>query len=193
LAKAIEVSDKGIQCALKFLAGEDGKDFNSESVKQEVSTWIGASGHPNIISVTDAFMHDDFFVIVSEYADGGSLNDWLKKHGDKAPSSQEAVKMMKGILSGLVHLHSKKITHRDLKPDNILLRGGFPCITDFGVSRMLEKTGLHSTKMAGSPFYMSPEAFIGNKAPQTDIWSMGVMFQELLCGYFPFYAENFLL
>jgi serine/threonine protein kinase len=178
---------------LKFLAGEDGKDFNSESVKQEVSTWIGASGHPNIISVTDAFMHDDFFVIVSEYADGGSLNDWLKKHGDKAPSSQEAVKMMKGILSGLVHLHSKKITHRDLKPDNILLRGGFPCITDFGVSRMLEKTGLHSTKMAGSPFYMSPEAFIGNKAPQTDIWSMGVMFQELLCGYFPFYAENFLL
>ena len=123
----------------------------------------------------------DHIIIVSEYADGGSLNGWLKANGGKAPTEEKALEMMRGILLGIEHLHSRSVVHRDLKPDNILLQGGFPRITDFGISRIVGE-GTMSTKAIGSPAYMSPESFAGNKSQQADIWSAGVIFYEMLTG-----------
>lgn len=185
--KQIQFSQRRVRHALKFLSNL-GDDVNMKAAEDEVDTWIEAGGHPNVMSVIDMLIANNHIVIISEFAEGGSLNSWLKKNGGKAPTQEQALDMMLGILRGIEHLHSRNVVHRDLKPDNILLQGNFPRITDFGISRIVS-TGTMSTKPIGSPAYMSPESFIGNKSPQTDIWSAGVILYEMLTGRFPYEHE----
>ncbi|HEX8194834.1 MAG TPA: SUMF1/EgtB/PvdO family nonheme iron enzyme [Pyrinomonadaceae bacterium] len=174
--------------ALKFLSNL-GDEINLKAAEAEIDTWIEASGHPNVMSVFDMFVHKEHIIIVSEYAEGGSLKNWLDANGKKAPSNEKAVEMISGVLRGIEHLHSRNIVHRDLKPDNILLQGDFPRIADFGISRIiLENSAL--TKAIGSPYYMSPESFLGSKSPQTDIWAAGVILYEMLTGTQPFGGET---
>lgn len=201
--KSIELSDDGILVALKFVAYQPQKNRTEDDfikqVKREVGTWIKASGHKNIISVQDGFaFRDDTFVIVSDFAEGGSLGDWLQANGGKSPSLEKTVEIMSEILDGLTHLHSQnpeKIIHRDLKPDNVLFKSGVPCITDFGVSRMSQTITQSMAQMAatsaGTPLYMSPESFNNQPASRSmDIWSAGVILYQMLSGSFPYYADN---
>lgn len=186
--KELQFSTRKVQHALKFLFNL-GEEINLKSAEAEIDTWIEASGHPNVMSVLDMLVHKDHVVIASEYAEGGSLKNWMKGFGGRAPSHETALKMMTGILSGIEHLHSRNVVHRDLKPDNILLQGNFPRITDFGISRIIS-AGSMSTVAMGSPFYMSPESFDGSKSTQTDIWSAGVILYEMLTGEHPYRADT---
>lgn len=192
--KKIELADKRVPFALKFISSQNQGGIDLETVKREVNTWIEASGNKQVVSVMDGFMHDQMFVIVSEYADGGSLRDWLRANGGKAPTIEKAVELMGGVLDGLTHLHNLKIVHRDLKPENILLKGEVPCIADFGVSRVIETLSFgdsFGTNAAGSPHYMSPESFERIiPSPQVDVWSAGVILYEMLCGKFPYQADT---
>jgi formylglycine-generating enzyme required for sulfatase activity len=182
--KALKFSNRKFHHALKFIANSD-DEINLRDVEAEIDTWISASGHPNVMPVLDMLVHRNSVVIVSEYADGGSLKDWLKVRGGKAGLTEKALEMTLGVLRGIEHLHARTVVHRDLKPDNILLQGEFPRITDFGISRIVsENTAV--TRAMGSPAYMSPEAFQGSKSPQTDIWSAGVILYEMLSGAYPF-------
>jgi formylglycine-generating enzyme required for sulfatase activity/tRNA A-37 threonylcarbamoyl transferase component Bud32 len=156
-----------------------------EDVEKEARVWEQAKGHPNVLPIVDADIHENQVFIACEYSPDGSLEDWLKPNGGKAPSMYAAVEMMRGILAGLEHLHKRQIIHRDLKPANILLQGDIPRITDFGIAKfILSETESHLIK--GSPAYMSPEAWQGNRDEQTDLWSASVMFYEMLCGQRPF-------
>jgi serine/threonine protein kinase len=168
--------------ALKLIMDDD-PDLNA--ISQESQVWAQVAGHPNILSIIEADMYDGQVVIVSEYAPDGSLEGWLKRNGGKAPSIDSAVAMMSGILSGLEHLHSKQIIHRDLKPANILLQGETPRLADFGLARVL-RSSANSGGIAGTPVYMSPEAFDGKRSEQSDIWSAGVIFYQMLAGRTPY-------
>jgi len=159
-----------------------------QAIQQEAQSWQQASGHPNVLPVLDADEYDGQVVIVSEYAPDGTLAEWMKKHGGKAPSIEAAVSMTCGILAGLEHLHGRKMIHRDLKPGNVLLQGATPRLTDFGVSRVLRTIG--STNVAGTPAYMAPEMFDGLYSEQTDIWAVGVMLYKLLTGALPFSQQG---
>ncbi len=192
--KKIEIADKKVPFALKFISGDAREISDFSIVKREINTWIDASGHKNIISVLDGFIYEDSFVIVSEFANNGSLRHWLRARGGKIESLEKCVEIMSGILDGLTHLHSQNIIHRDLKPENVLLKGDVPCIADFGVSRIVENNSLEisaGTNTAGSPLYMSPESFERIKpVPQIDIWSAGVMLFEMLSGRTPYAADT---
>jgi tetratricopeptide (TPR) repeat protein len=193
--KQIELADEGIPFALKFLINETHKGVNSEMVRNEVRTWIRAGNHANIVPVYDGFAHGRYLVIVSEYLEGGSLRDWLESNEKRAPSLENALHMMRGILRGLAHLHSRNIIHRDLKPENILLKNESPHITDFGVARIVEtfSQSAHQryTMGAGAPLYMPPEAFSeGQLTRQLDTWSAGIIFYEMLSGEYPFNAST---
>ncbi len=193
--KKIEIADKKVPFALKFISDSSHGISDYSSVKREINTWIDASGNKNIISVQDGFVYENLFVIVSEYANNGSLRQWLREHGGKSPGLEKTVEIMSGILDGLTHLHAQNIIHRDLKPENVLLKGDVPCIADFGVSRIVETASLEisqaGTNTAGSPLYMSPESFERIRpAPQIDIWSAGVMLFEMLSGKTPYSADT---
>lgn len=170
------------QVALKFPNDED---VDLDAVKQEAALWVRASGHPNVLTFMDADVYDGQVVIVSEYAPDGSLSRWLEAHGGRAPTVAAAVEMALGILAGLEHLHKRGIIHRDIKPDNILLQHETPRLADFGIARIL-KTTTKSTVATGTPAYMPPEAFDGQRNERTDIWSVGVIFYQLLSGRLPF-------
>ena len=175
------------QVAIKIALDEEP---DLEAIKQEASLWSQIGGHPNVLPMIEANIYDGQVVIVSEYAPDGSLESWLKINGGKAPTIEQAVNVTLGILSGLEHLHSKKVLHRDLKPANILLQGETPRLADFGLSRIL-KTTQQSTNASGTPAYMSPEAFDGKKVIQSDIWAAGVIFYQLLTGSSPFLARDY--
>lgn len=186
--KQLQFASRKFRHALKFLSNVT-NEIDLQNVEAEIDTWIEASGHPNVMSVLDMFAHQEHMIIVSEYAEGGSLHGWLKRPDGKVRSQEKAVKMMLGILGGIEHLHSRNVVHRDLKPDNILLQGNFPRITDFGISRIVSSNSM-LTRVVGSPAYMSPESFEGIKSPQTDIWSAGVILHEMLSGKLPFKANT---
>jgi serine/threonine protein kinase len=193
--KKIEIADRKVPFALKFISNNNQEISDYSNVKREINTWIDASGNKNVISVHDGFIYENLFVIVSEYANNGSLRQWLKEHGGKSPGLEKTVEIMSGILDGLTHLHAQNIVHRDLKPENVLLKGDVPCIADFGVSRIVESVTMDisqaGTNTAGSPLYMSPESFERIKpSPQIDIWSAGVMLFEMLSGKTPYVADT---
>ena len=127
--------------------------------------------------IIDADIYDGQVAIVSEYADGGSLHDKLRREGKL--NVQDAVEIISGVLRGLEYLHAKRIVHRDIKPANILLQNDTPRLADFGSSAII-----------GANAYMSPEAFNGERTPQTDIWSVGVVLYQLLTNRLPFPREN---
>lgn len=170
--------------ALKMPSGD--VDFNE--VKREAEIWVQASGHPNILPIIEAELYNDQIVIASEYAADGSLVDLLEKSGSKLPL-EKAIEIVLGILSGLEYLHSRRIIHRDLKPANILLQGEQPRLADFGIARLIKTTSRSAT--AGTPVYMAPEAFDGKRSEQTDIWSVGIIFYQLVSGKLPFNQPDY--
>lgn len=157
--------------------------INFDAISQEATLWEQASGHPNVLPIIDADIYDDQIVIVSEYAEGGSLDDRLKFEGGL--SVEQALEITVGILNGLEYLHDKRIIHRDIKPQNVLLQGNIPRLADFGISRAMQST-IVSAAIAGTDAYMSPESFDGKRNARTDIWSVGVVLYQLLNGNLPF-------
>lgn len=161
------------------------EQIDIETIKQEAELWEHASGHPNVLPIIEADIHDGQVLIVSEFAPDGSLADWLSEHG-KMPVEQ-AIETTIKILDGLEFLHSRKIIHRDLKPANILLQGNTPRLADFGISRALRTTVTSQTQNVSGTFaYMPPEAFDGKRNEQTDLWTVGVNLYQFLTGRLPF-------
>jgi serine/threonine protein kinase len=161
------------------------EDINLEAFKQEATIWLQASGHPNVVPMIEAEIYDEQLVIVSEYVPDGSLGGWLEQNSGRAPSVEMASELIDGVLAGLAHLHGRRIIHRDLKPDNILLQQETPRLADFGIARLL-KTGSHSSNVSGTFAYMAPEAFDSKRNEQTDVWSAGVIFYQMLAGRLPY-------
>ncbi len=174
------------QVALKLPFDEEA---NLETITKEAQVWLAATGHPNVLPVIEADMYDGQVVIVSEYASGGTLKDWLDKNGGQAPSVEAAITMVNGILAGLEHLHQKGLVHCDLKPSNVLLQGDIPRITDFGVSRTLKAT-VHTKHLSGTPAYMPPEAIDGKLSKLSDLWAAGVILYVMLAARLPFPQQS---
>jgi serine/threonine protein kinase len=168
--------------ALK-MARDDNVDL--EAFRQEAAIWVQASGHPNVLPIIEADVYAGQVVIVSEYAPDGSLTNWLRRHGGKAPYVETAVEMGLQILAGLEHLHDQRIIHRDIKPDNILLQRGTPRLADFGLAR-LHRLDSYSAAVKGTFLYMAPEAFNRKRNEQTDVWSVGVVLYQMLTGWLPY-------
>jgi serine/threonine protein kinase len=175
--------------ALKFFRPKDNQlDF--DKIGKELAVWKQLRGLGNIISVIELDRFQDYVYVVSDFADGGSLESWLTSHGGKAPTEEAAIHATHDILIGLENLHDKGFVHRDLKPDNILIMNGKFCLADFGVSREI-KTHSKATGTAGTVEFMPPEAFEKNPpvTAQTDIWAVGVILQKLLTGDLAFPHE----
>jgi len=150
----------------------------------------------NIVEYLDFETYKGKTVMVMKYVKGGNLRNKMGTiRYRKKMSLKEAIIVAKGVLNGLSVIHKKKILHRDIKPENILIDENIPKIADFGVGRML-KTGEFASTVTGTIFYMPPESLLCQKEKEdalvkgasfnSDIWSFGIMFYEMLCGKYPF-------
>jgi serine/threonine protein kinase len=170
-------------------------DVNDESIAafdrflQEYEMIAGID-HPNIVKIYDLGVADDHAHIAMEYLDAGDLRQRISERILAAA----AVKYLREIASALARIHEVGILHRDLKPGNIMLRrDNSIALIDFGLAKRLrlqmEITG--SGEIFGTPYYMSPEQGHGNPVDQrSDIYSLGVIFFEMLTGEKPYQADT---
>jgi eukaryotic-like serine/threonine-protein kinase len=147
--------------------------------------------HPNIVTVHDVGKSGDVAFMAMEYIEGVELRTLI---GDgQRVAVPQAVTISAQIAEGLAYAHQHGVVHRDIKPANIMVMPNGPVkITDFGIARRRSASDLTQTGMLlGSPKYMSPEQVIGKRADQrSDIFSLGVILYEMLCGAAPFSGEN---
>ncbi|GIF73913.1 protein kinase domain-containing protein [Asanoa siamensis] len=126
---------------------------------------------------------------VMEYVPGGSLADHLGAPGRPAPSTSEIESVVRQVAAGLHELHAAHITHSDLKPANILLRGTDPlrlALSDFGLSKFLGDASKRFTQQALTLAYAAPESFSGRFSPAQDWWALGMIVRRLATGEEPF-------
>lgn len=153
--------------------------------------------HPNLIRLIEEFRQDDCVYLIFEYCSGGDLSDYLETK--RKISEQETLEVLRQIISGMLYLQTKSILHRDLKPQNLLLKpiddetNVFPYqikIADFGFAKKIEPDALSAT-ICGSPLYMAPELFHHEKYTcKIDSWSLGVIMYEMLVGKQPIPASS---
>jgi serine/threonine protein kinase len=146
--------------------------------------------HPAIVKVYDAGEEQGTAYFAMELLDGVTLKDFCAKRG--TVSVKRASEIAAFVAEGLAYAHTKNVVHRDVKPENIMmLANGEIKITDFGVAKLLDASQTQSGVVLGTPNYMSPEQLFGAKVDRrSDIFSLGVVFFELLTGVRPFLAKN---
>lgn len=147
--------------------------------------------HPNIVSVYDVGEEDGMQYLVMEYVKGMDLKRYIQTHYPIPYLT--VVEIMQQILSAISLAHQHRIIHRDLKPQNILINeDGVVKIADFGIAIALSETSITQTNtMLGSVHYLSPEQARGSMATnQSDIYAIGIILYEMLCGKVPFDGES---
>ena len=169
---------------------QDGADKYEARFYQEARA-AAALNHPNIVTVHDVGKSGEVIFMAMEYIEGVELRS-LMGEGQRVAVPQ-AVAIAAQVAEGLAYAHQHGVVHRDIKPANIMVVPNGPAkITDFGIARRRAASELTQTGMLlGSPKYMSPEQVIGKRADQrSDIFSLGVILYEMICGMAPFNGEN---
>ena len=145
--------------------------------------------HPNVVQVHDVGQQDGHHFIAMEYLSGGPI---LTRRSPR-PDVETALHITQEIALALDYAHRHGVVHRDIKPDNILLReDGTPVLTDFGIARAGTAARMTRTgAIVGTPHYMSPEQARGQPLDgRADLYSLGVLLHELLVGHVPYQADD---
>lgn len=169
---------------------DDNSDFTSRFIRE--AHIVANLSHPNIVTIHDVGEHDGHNYLVMELLPGGeTLNNKIKKGID----SQQALSIIRQVAAALKVAHDKNIVHRDIKPDNIMFRDdGSVVLMDFGIARSVDSTATQMTQaglIVGTPQYISPEQAQGEDlGAYSDIYSLGVVFYEMLTGKLPYTADS---
>ncbi|XP_032390371.1 serine/threonine-protein kinase 36 isoform X2 [Etheostoma spectabile] len=174
--------------ALKFMPKVGRSEKELRSLKREIDIMRGLQ-HPNIVQLFDSFETDTEVVVVTEYAEG-QLFQIIEDDGNLPESQVQEIACQ--LVSALYYLHSHRILHRDMKPQNILLgKSGVVKLCDFGFARAMSVSTLVLTSIKGTPLYMSPELVEEKPYDHTaDLWSLGCILYELHTGAPPFYTNS---
>jgi predicted Ser/Thr protein kinase len=152
--------------------------------------------HPSIVPIYNVDEKQGLVYFVMAYVDGDNLAKRIHDRGPVPP--EDARKILREVADALAYAHDRGVVHRDIKPDNILLdaQSGRPMVTDFGIARAISDGAdarLTATGIAiGTPAFMSPEQSAGDRAldGRSDLYSLGVVAYQMLCGDLPFVANN---
>ena len=188
----------GKRAAIKVISSALGTDASAVNRFVQEARSVNQIGHPNIVDVF-AFgeLPDGRNYFVMEYLQGESLAERIER---TAMPLGDAIEILDQVADALEAAHEKQIVHRDLKPDNVYLaavRGGRTMVKllDFGIAKLsAPEGGVQKTRtgmMMGTPGYLSPEQARGkNVDHRTDVYALGCMVFEIVCGRLPFVADN---
>lgn len=169
------------------------KEFSSDAEfvrKFNMEAQAAASlNHPNIVNIYDVIDEEDLHCIVMELIDGATLKEYIRQKGKL--DVREAIGMTIQIAQGIGAAHSRRIIHRDVKPQNMILsRDGKVKVADFGIARAVTSQTM-SAQAIGSVHYISPEQAKGEYTDErSDIYSLGITLFEMLTGKLPFTGDN---
>ncbi|XP_061860650.1 serine/threonine-protein kinase 36 isoform X2 [Colius striatus] len=174
--------------ALKFIPKVGRSEKELKNLQREIEIMRGLH-HPNIIQMLDSFETDKEVVVVTDYAEG-ELFQILEDDGSLPEEQVQTIAAQ--LISALYYLHSHRILHRDMKPQNILLgKDGCVKLCDFGFARAMSIHTMVLTSIKGTPLYMSPELVEERPYDHTaDLWSVGCILYELFVGTPPFYTSS---
>ncbi len=188
--KAHDVLDNK-EVAIKVLRKQFSSSEEFQRRFRNESKAIAVLSHPNIVKVYDMCFSERLQYIVMEYIDGITLKDYIDS--EKVLNWKDSVHFIIQILRALQTAHNRGIVHRDIKPQNImLLTDGTIKVMDFGIAKFAREESMTATDQAiGSVHYISPEQARGDVTDEkSDIYSVGVMFYEMLTGQKPFDTDN---
>ncbi|XP_030621828.1 death-associated protein kinase 2 isoform X2 [Chanos chanos] len=195
IVKRCKEKSTGVEYAAKFIKKRQSRasrrGVRREEIEREVNI-LQQIQHPNIVTLHDVYENRTDVVLILELVSGGELFDFLAQK--ESLSEEEATEFIKQILDGVQYLHSKKIAHFDLKPENImLLDNNVPLprikLIDFGLAHKIEDD-VEFKNIFGTPEFVAPE--IVNYEPlglEADMWSIGVITYILLSGASPFLGD----
>ena len=176
--------------ALKFLKDPEMPDFCERFMNE--AKFVASLTHKNIVTIYDIGRVDNFFYISMEHLEGGDLKEKI----DRGLELEQTLQIMEDAAEVLFFVHEKGYVHRDVKPPNIMFRkNGELVLTDFGIAKHIQQDSSLTVTGAilGSPYYLSPERAEDSKNvdAKADIYSLGVMFYEMLTGERPFKGKTF--
>ncbi|XP_067292244.1 death-associated protein kinase 2 isoform X2 [Pseudorasbora parva] len=196
IVKRCKEKSTGVDYAAKFIKKRQSRasrrGVRREDIEREVDI-LQDLQHPNIISLHDVYENRTDVVLILELVSGGELFDFLAQK--ESLSEEEATEFIKQILNGVQYLHSKKIAHFDLKPENIMLLDNnvqLPRIKliDFGLAHRI-KDGVEFKNIFGTPEFVAPEIVNYEQLGlEADMWTIGVITYILLSGASPFLGDS---
>ena len=150
----------------------------------------GQLSHPGIVTIYDVVEKGGHLYIAMEFIEGQELSHFCTKENLLKP--RQVTTIIGYICHALDYAHKEGVVHRDIKPSNIMLpKDGRPKIMDFGITKMITSDATQTAAIMGTPSYMSPEQVDLEKVDgRSDLFSLGAMFYELLCGQRPFTGPN---
>jgi eukaryotic-like serine/threonine-protein kinase len=172
----------GRQVAVKLLAENLADDREARRRFEREARLAARLDHPNVVQVFDVGEEDGRPFIVMEHVDGGTLADLIGRRG-RSGSRERRLDLFRQACAGLAHAHGQGLVHRDVKPQNLLLRreDGRLKVADFGIARAAEEAAVTQTgRVLGTMPYMAPEQLEGrDPTPATDVYGLGVVGREL--------------
>jgi uncharacterized membrane protein len=150
--------------------------------------------HPHILKVIDSGLYETRPYIISEYARGGTLREYINRSNGQPLPGEEAIKILRQVGLGLQYAQNKGLIHRDIKPENILFDdNGDALLADFNISVVSTATSsVKNVDATGTPPYMAPEQFNNMVCKESDQYALGVIAYELFTGRRPFYGIDFI-
>ena len=177
--------------AVKVLRGDLAGDEKFVRRFQREALSASSLSHPNIVEIYDVGEDEGNFYIVMEYIEGKTLKQLIKKRG--VLTLPETMDIILQLLDALASAHDSYIIHRDIKPQNIMIKeSGLVKITDFGIAMALNNASLTQTNsVMGSVHYLPPEQASGKGSTiRSDIYSLGILMFEMLTGKMPFKGDS---
>ena len=186
----------GKDYAIKFLKVDDGEVRRAVLSELEQVKYFAQIDHPNLVSIEDRGEVNGIPYLIMAFAGSETLRDRMPVAEDGAarlPTPAEKNELLRFFLQscrGLQALHERSLVHFDIKPANVFLKGGVARLGDYGLSKLVTHSRGSLSMGRGTPYYMAPEMLQRRGDARSDIYSMGILLYELLCGKVPFTGDS---